>query len=176
MSIHSVTEDNLYDATRKVLDTLGFTSVSVVFSNENALEPSKTYCVINILDIQQRGYRDEGTYLTPNPDDADSPFLEFIVHYTVLTQFSFIGLSAGDAGMDFRHNLVNNRKCVDIYRAYNFGMLEKSSLRRAPQMRETNWVDGYNMDINLSFAVNTKQVTDWVDTIAVNDRTLQTNP
>lgn len=165
---YEVIEASLYDSVREVLDNLGYQKVPVVYANQNVLEPSKTYCVINILDFVQNGYRDEGTFISQDPSQEDPNVLDTISHYSIPTQFSFIGESAGNVSHDFRHNTINNRKAYESFMKRNFGLLQRSSLRKAPQLRETEWVAGFNMDISFSFAIHTRQSYDWVEFININ--------
>lgn len=171
---YEIIEDQLYDAVREVLDDLGYPAVEVVYANENILEPSKTYCVINILDFVQLGGKDEGTFLSVDPSQTVQEVLDIIVHYSIPTQFSFIGKTAGNVSHDFRHNAINNRKSYESFMRQSFGMLQRSNLRKAPQLRETEWVAGYNMDISFSFSIYTRQSYDWVEFIGVNDKVIRT--
>lgn len=160
--------DGLYTATRKTLDAIGYTDIDVIYANEDVLEPEKTYCIINILDYNQTGGVNEATFMHP-----DSDILESVTHYNIFTQFSIIGKRANVVAPDFRHNVVNNRRCREEFLKENFGMLTRSKLRNIPQKRDTEWVPCFNMDINLSFAINTKQSYDWVEYITVNGEVIR---
>lgn len=174
MSFYSLIEDNLYDATFNSLSVIGYPDVKVIFSHKNIREPSGTYCLITIIRVRQEGYKDEATFLTDHNPTTSKAFLQSISHYKILVQFSFIGRDADKVSFDFRHNVINNRACRDEWLKMNFGFLEKSDLRRNPQARETQWVDEFKMDIEMSFAVSTKQEYDWVDTVEV-DKTYTDN-
>lgn len=163
MSIFSDLQDRLYDATRNSLNALGYTGASVIFSNQKALEPEKTYCVVHILDVQQHGHKSDAGLNTK------TNIYETVTHYHVAVQFSFIGEDAGDVAIDFRHNVINNHALQDEYRKQNFGFLYRGNLIRSPQKRETDWVDNFDMDINFSFALFTKQQTDYINTVVVNN-------
>lgn len=169
---YTVIEDNLYLSIRSILDILGYPEVLVVHSNVNSLEPSKTYCVIDILDTSQSGRTNEASYIaSETPDGVD--MLESMTHYILLTQISFIGTNAGDVSHDFRHNISNNRVCFEEIQKKSFGLLSKSNLRRNPQKRETQWVNSFNMDMSLSFAIRTRQSYDWVEYITINDEVIR---
>lgn len=167
MSFYKTILDNLYDATHEVLTKLGYSSVNVIFSGTNASEPEKTYCLINVLDFEQVGFKDEATFLTDYDPETELGVLETVSHYKLFVQFSFIGDSADVVAMEFRHNVINNRVCTSIFNKYNWGFLERSNIRRSPQPRDAKWVEMFNMDMRLSFAIKTRQDHDWIETVGI---------
>lgn len=167
MSIFTQIQDNLYDAVHNAISVLGYPNVVVVFSSKNVREPSQTYCLINILDIEQQGFRDEGTFLKDDASDPEKGYLEFIAHYFLQVRFSFIGASADIIASEFKHNIPNNRACIDEFRKLNWGILNRSGVRRIPQPRDTQWVEMFNMDMNLSFSIHTEQEYSWVEKVGV---------
>jgi hypothetical protein len=167
MSIYLKIQDNLYDAVHEALSVLGWSNVVVVFSSQNIREPENTYCLINILDIEQQGFRDEGTFLKDDPIDPEKGYLEFIAHYFLQVRFSFIGDSADVVAADFKHNIPNNRACIDEFRRMGWGILNRSGVRRVPQPRDTKWVEMFNMDMDLSFSIHTEQEYGWVEKVGV---------
>ena len=47
--------------------------------------------------------------------------------------------------------------------------MRKSSIRRAPQKRDTKWVEYHNIDVTFNYTVNTNQHVDVVDTVIIED-------
>lgn len=163
MSIYSKIQDNLYDAVYGALSVIGYSNVVVVFSSQNIREPALTYCLINILDLQQQGFRDEGTFLKDDPLISTKGYLEFISHYLLQIRFSFIGDSADEVATEFKHNIPNNRACIDEFKKMNLGIMDRSGVRRIPQPRDAKWIEMFNMDMDLSLSIHTEQEYDWVE-------------
>ena len=168
MSIYSAVETSLRSCIEDILDVIGITDVPVIYSHQNGLEPTSTYCILNVLGHTQIGRMNESTYLMKDED-----VLESITQYSVQTQISFVGANADGVASDFKHALSNNRSCIDVTQRNNFGILNKSQLRRIPQKRETQWVAMSNMDIDFSFAVRTRQSYDWVEFITLNGEVIR---
>lgn len=154
--------DTLYDSLRAILDINGFNNVPIIYSMSNSPETLNTYCLIDILNIEQVGRSDEGTFIVPQTE-----VLEFNTHYKIYIQLASRGDSSSSVASSLHHNM-NNRKCYEEFHKRNLAILNKSNLRRAPQLRETRWVDGYNFDMNLTFSIFTRQSFDWVEYITVN--------
>lgn len=166
---YSVLEDSVYDCVQGVMTELGYPTLKIVYSNQNGLEPTNEYVVISALDIKQLGMKDEASYIDPNSEDI----LETVSHYTFCLRLSFMGDNSGNIGADFRHQLINNRKYFEIFQENKFGILKRTDLRRVPQLRESGWVESFNMDIDLSFAINTRQSYDWMEFITVNGEVIR---
>ena len=164
-------EEHLYIATRKVLDDLSLTTVNVHYANNDVLEPSKTYCVLNVIDIQEFGYTDEASWMK-----LDQNTLDFNTHYKACVQFSIIGTKARSVSTTLWHHITRNPVSVFTFQKNNLGFLNRSKIRKAPQLRESTWVDGFNFDIEMSFSVYTKQVHDWIEKIVVNDEIITLPP
>ena len=163
MSIMGGVRIPLQRAFKKILEEIGYPDTQIVFSHQNGLEPDKSYGVINILQVNQLGGRNEASFIEPTSD-----ILEFITHHSITIQISFVGTEAANVGYDFRQAMVNNRRCFEILQLANFGITSRGDVRRIPQKRETAWVEAYNMDIDFTFAVFTRQSYDWVEYIDVN--------
>lgn len=168
MNIKPLVMNYLYDATTNALNVVGIsnTTLPVIFSHESGLEPANTYCLIHILGMEQQGRVSEATFVEPENDE-----LWFTSFYTLKTQFSFIGKKSENYGYGFRHHVVNNVRFREEYQKKNLSVTYRSDLRDQPQPRETQWMPVQNMDLNFSFAVQTRQAVDWVEFITVNGET-----
>lgn len=170
MSIFREVKIPLQKALTGVLEKIGYKDTILIFSNQNGLEPDKTYGIIDIFGVNQIGWRDEATFLT---DDEE---LESITHHKIITQIKFLGTKAEDVAYDFRHALVNDRRCFEYLLVRNFGINERGDVRRVPQPRDTAWVDSFNMDINFSFAVRTIFKYDWIEYVDIDGTIIHREP
>lgn len=168
MSIYKPVRNGLTRCVKKVLTEIGYEDTVVIPSHQNGLEPTQTYCVINTLGIRQEGGRNEASFI-----EKTSDILESMTHYRVMTQITFLGQDSEMLGMDFRHAIVNNRRCFEYFQFDGFGILSRGELRRIPQKRETEWTPLVNMDMDFSFAVFTRQSYDWVEYITVNGEVIR---
>ena len=159
----NILEDSLYDSFKDVLTSIGYPEMEVVFSHQNGLEPTKSYCVITILERQRYGRVQESTYLA-----ADSSEMWYTNFYKLYFQVSFIGDRSPDVAFDFDDAVGSSRVCIEAFQKRNLGYIDKSTLRRMPQPRESKWVESWNVDLNYSFALQSRQVMDWVEFIDVN--------
>lgn len=168
--------------TLEALTQAGYLSSPVIFSHQNAPEPSAPYCVINPLLINQIGrteistFTDDGYWIEDTDGDISysgnnlyqaEQFrnLYYKTTYEVQVQFTFAGSNAEDLAFYFHNAVCNNRTISSIYRKNGLSPMRKSSLRRSPQRRDTKWVDYWNVDVTFLYAVITKQDVDWIDSI-----------
>ena len=137
----------------------------IVFSNSNGSEPAESYVVINILNIEQQGHHSTST-LT-NEDEE----LTFQVTYEIMCQLSFIGSLSGDMAQAFTQNINNNPLARQELQKQKLGLMRKSQIRRAPQKRDTKWVEYHNMDVTFNYVVITNQLIDVVEGVVIADET-----
>lgn len=151
---------------------MGWTEeIPVIFSMEGGLEPKNTYCVVNILSRQKAGMTQNSTFLVRETDE-----MWFTQHYQLYLQLSFLGKRANDLAWTFDESLPDNRVYLEEFQRRNLGWLTKSELRRQPQPRDTKWVPAHNLDINLSFAIQYRQVMDWVEFITFGGEIIRIYP
>jgi hypothetical protein len=160
MSIYSDVADGLIQAATSALSE--FTDPLVILSHQNGAESSQTYCVINILNIQQQGHHSTSSQTRANFE------LNIRVVYEVMAQFSFIGSQSGDMAQSFTQRLNNNPIMLQTLKKNNLGFMRKSQIRRAPQKRDTQWVEYHNIDATFNYIVNTTEVSDYVESIIVD--------
>lgn len=169
MAFYDDLEASIYRATTKALALTGYPDVRVIYAKSNTLEPSETYCVINIIDVVQNGFTNESTRLVFDK-------LYTTTHYSANIQYSIIGESARSVAPELRHTIVNNRACYFAFNEQSLGILRKSQLRNVPQLRDTQWVDCLNFDVELSFAVSSVQDMNRVDYIEFDREWMPSNP
>lgn len=172
--------------TLEALTQAGYATSPVIFSHQNAPEPSIPYCLINPLIINQIGrteistLTDDGSWVEDLDGHIDysgnevyqavgSKSLYYKTTYEAQIQFTFAGSSAEDLAFYFHNAVCNNRTISFVYRKNGLSPMRKSTLRRSPQKRDTRWVDFWNVDVTFLYTVVTKQDVDWVEHISVKD-------
>jgi len=133
----------------------------IIFSNSNGLEPVESYIVINILSITQSGH-----HITSTLTNTDEE-LSIQAQYEIFVQFSFIGSLSGDMAQSFTQRINNNPVALEGLKKQRLGLMRKSQIRRAPQKRETKWVEYHNMDVTFNYTVNTNQLVDVVEGVVI---------
>jgi hypothetical protein len=138
-----------------------YPATPVIFSNSNGTEPAESYVVVNILNIEQQGHHSTSSQTTTDFK------LDVRVVYEVMAQFSFVGSLSGDMSQSFTQR-INNPAFREALTKNHLGFLRKSQIRRAPQKRDTKWVEYHNLDATFNYIVNTSEVIDWVESIIVD--------
>jgi hypothetical protein len=142
-----------------------YPSTPVIFSHSSGTEPAESYVVINILNIEQQGH-----HITSTLTNTDEE-LSIQVQYELLCQFSFIGSLSGDMAQSFTQRINNNPVALEELKKQRLGLMRKSQIRRAPQKRDTKWVEYHNMDVTFNYTVNTNQLVDVVEGVVIADET-----
>ncbi|MNY06385.1 hypothetical protein D3C86_1391400 [compost metagenome] len=85
-----------------------------------------------------------------------------------MAQFSFVGSLSGDMSQSFTQRINNVPVSREALTKNNLAFMRKSQIRRAPQKRDTKWVEYHNLDATFNYIVNTSDVSDWVESIIVD--------
>lgn len=170
MSFYKSLEEGLYLSTVGALALAGHSDVICFFADDNILEPDKTYCVLNVIDIEQVGRVTEETLMT-----GPTPKLSNVVFNTILVQYSIIGKDARSVAPVLSNTIGNSRSSFMLFESNKLGIMEKSKIRNIPQKRETQWVPCFNFDLKLSFSLNSKEEMNWIDYVKVNNNWFRTN-
>ena len=161
----------VYSLVRTAIRNVALTSLSeftnpvVIFSNSGGTEPAESYVVVNILGITQIGHHNTST-LTNTSEE-----LSIQVVYEIMCQFSFIGSLAGDMVQSFTQRINNNPVDLESLKANKLSLMRKSPIRRAPQQRNTQWIEYQTIDVTFSYIVNTQQLVDVVEGVVLEDDT-----
>lgn len=142
-----------------------YPTTPIIFSNANGTEPAESYVVISISSINQQGHHSTSTLLNTSGE------LIFSVAYEIFVQISFIGSLSGELAQAFTQNINNNPLTRQALQTQKLGFMRKSQIRRAPQLRDTKWVEYHNMDVTFNYVVVTNQVIDSVDGVVITDET-----
>lgn len=139
-----------------------FPTAPIIFSHEGGTEPAASYVVVNILSIEQQGHHSTSSQTT-----ADFKLNARVV-YEVMCQLSFVGSLSGDMAQSFTQRINNSPLVREALTKNNLGFMRKSQIRRAPQKRDTKWVEYHNLDATFNYIVNSTDVSDWVESIIVD--------
>lgn len=142
-----------------------YTNPVVIFSNNNGSEPAESYVVVNILEDEQSGH-----HITSTLADTSSQ-LSVQTSNEMRVQFSFIGSLSGDMSKSFSQRINNNPVALEELKRNKLGVMRKSQIRRAPQKRDTKWVEYHNIDVTFNYIANTNQVIDVVEGVVLEDNT-----
>lgn len=156
---------DLRQAIRKVVITAlsEYPTTPVIFSHLAGAEPAESYAVINILDITQQGH-----HVTSSKLDSQNRQVTQVA-YEVMVQVSFVGSLSGDMSHSFNQRINNNYKVFEDLKRNKLGIMRKSNVRRAPQKRDTKWVEYHNMDVTFSYIAVTQDVVDIIEAVVVED-------
>ena len=162
MNIYSTVRGAIRNVTLKALDE--FTNPLVIYSHANGNEPAGSYVAVSILNVDQTGRHVSSGLVEAN----GAKFEETIkVSYEVMAQLSFVGSQSGEMAYSFYQRINNNPLVLEEAARNKLGFMRKSQVRRAPQKRDTTWVEYHNLDVTFSYHVVTKQVVDIVEGITV---------
>ena len=165
MSIYTKIEDSLYTAISKAFETLG-KNVRVVLSHQNGPEPKGDYVSINVLSMEREGSASKSGMAAWENNQAK----EYSVQaYDSLVQLNFFGDNAPDLATLFHSQWKSNTAVREHFLRNNLAPRIISGLRRAPQLRDTVWINSFAVDIRVGYAVRTIQDVDWVDRVVIND-------
>lgn len=164
MNIYSTVRDAIRNVSLVALDE--FTDPLVIFSHSNGNEPAGSYVTVNILNVEQQGQHTTSNF-TDVENLAEQYELTITAAYEVMAQLSFVGSQSGEMAYSFYQRINNNPLVFDELSRNNLGVMRKSQVRRAPQKRDTKWVEYHNLDVTFSYHVVTKQVVDIVEGITV---------
>jgi hypothetical protein len=161
MSLYSDLEQAIRNTARLALTQ--YPTTRVMFSHSNTTEPDESYVVINILEMRQIG-----RHSTTSKLDSSNT-LSTQVSYEVMVQFSFLGSLSAEMSHEFTQRLNNNYLVLDSMKKNKVKMMRKSSVRRIPQLRDTEWVDNFNIDVTFSYIGLTQDVIDIIEAVVVED-------
>ena len=162
MNIYSTVRGAIRNVTLKALDE--FTDPLVIYSHSNGNEPAGSYVTVSILNVEQQGQHVSSGLVKANLTQYEQTIT---TANEVMCQFSFVGSQSGEMAYSFYQRINNNPLVFEELARNKLGVMRKSQVRRAPQKRDTTWVEYHNLDVTFSYHVVTKQVVDIVEGITV---------
>ena len=138
----------------------------MIFSHQSGNEPSGSYVTVSILNVDQTGRHVSSGLVEAN----GAKFEETIkVSYEVMAQLSFVGSQSGEMAYSFYQRINNNPLVFEELARNKLGVMRKSQVRRAPQKRDTTWVEYHNLDVTFSYHIVTKQVVGIIEAVVIED-------
>lgn len=170
---------NLYIGLRTAIRNVGlvaldeFVNPNLIFSHQNGNEPAGSYVTISILNVEQQSQHTSSGLVEANLTQYEQTIT---TANEVLCQFSFVGSQSGEMAYSFYQRINNNPLVFEELARNKLGVMRKSQVRRAPQKRDTTWVEYHNLDVTFSYHVVTKQVVGIIEGVvaqAVYDGVIQ---
>lgn len=158
MRINSYLKEALFYPTNKIINE-EFPNTPVIHSHQSGNEPTGTYVVINPIMPEQIGRTQYSTTA------SDQETIHITTVWETTTQFEFIGKDGADMAFFFdlaMNNVVN----WEEFQRKELSFIRKSNVRPAPMLRETMWVERYNLDVTFTFSVTQTQVVDIIEDIS----------
>lgn len=162
MNIFTSVRTAIRNVSLKALDE--FTTPLVIYSHSGGTEPAGSYVVVNILSVEQIGHHTSSGLAKANGLVYD---LSVTAAYEVNVQLSFVGSRSGEMAYSFYQRINNNPLVLEEASKNKLGFMRKSQVRRAPQKRDTTWVEYHNLDVTFSYHVVTKQVVGIIEGVVV---------
>lgn len=163
MSIFTDLQDSIYDSLKPI-----FPDKEIVWMYLNNLEPEDSYIGLYVLEMDQVGREEYSTNVEPIDASGNYSIL-LSSQYEATLQVNFRGSEAQDLALRL-NQATSNPYFWEIWDKNKLSIMRKSSLRSAPQKRDTQWVMGFNQDLTLSFAYTQKQMIDPIEKIILVDK------
>ena len=143
-----------------------FVNPLVIYSHSNGTEPAGSYVVVNILSVDQQGQHTSSGLVEVSITEYEQTIK---AAYEVNAQLSFVGSQSGEMAYSFYQRINNNPLVFEELARNKLGVMRKSQVRRAPQKRDTTWVEYHNLDVTFSYHIVTKQVVDIIEAVVIED-------
>lgn len=144
-------------------------SGAILWGNMDNLEPESSYLSMFIIELEEQG-REANTW----GYDASGDVIVYstLNTYEATVQFSFRGSQSGDLAHLFKQRL-NSPIFWEFLNQNNLSKMRTSQIRYLPQKRDTQWVDGFNIDVVFAYAYVTQENIDPIEQVIVVDETYE---
>jgi len=168
MSVYDSLGSKVQRALTATFTRLGYVSPLVIYKYQNAPEPNKSFVAIHILRNSSVGRSTKAIFLQDVVGNEDVGRHYAQQHYKALLQLSFVGVESGDMAFDLKTALASSIATGEDFLKEDISVLDHSDVRANPQLRETRWVDGFTLDMDLGFSVQHTEDLNWVEFITIN--------
>lgn len=168
MNIHEQVGEKVQRALTATLVRQGYNTPLVIFKNQNAPEPNKTYCAIYIINLTEKGRATKSFFLQDVPGDETVGKHYAQQHFNATLQVTSVGLQSGDMAYAVKQALKNSILTGEDFLKEGLSFISATEVRSNPQLRETRWVETFNFDLTLGFSVQQTEDLNWVEFITVN--------
>jgi len=164
MGAYTELQDAVYDSIAPMFPALD-ASGAILWGNMDNLEPESSYLSMFIIELEEQG-RETNTW----GYDASGDVIVYstLNTYEATVQFSFRGSQSGDLAHLFKQRL-NSPIFWEFLNQNNLSKMRTSQIRYLPQKRDTQWVDGFNIDVVFAYAYVTQENIDPIEQVIVVD-------
>lgn len=154
MGMMSSIEDSMFDAVKAIT---GYDDNHIIWANRNVPEPNGTHVAMRHVHLNPMSGSNISTLV------QDGKQRTFQDHEWYL-QFTFVGDNAADDVMEFASRL-NSPYLTEEFTKRNISFLRKTHARSVPKMRETEYVQCWNMECFFLVNIENKIDTPWMEEI-----------
>lgn len=161
MAAYTELRDALYNVVSGI-----FPANTVIWMYGGGTEPANPYVGLHILSMDQVGREQTSSYAMETAQGSDVYYINILANYEALIQVTFKGSTAGDLAHDFNQKL-NSPVYWELMSENNLSKMRMTSIRNAPQLRDTKYVQTFNQDVTFAYAYNTTQEIDVIEQVLI---------
>lgn len=159
MSIYEDLRVKLYDSLALI-----FPTTTIIHAYSNGPEPVSPYITFDISNVKQEGQEYVSTYANTLGEQ------QIVSNYECRIRLEFGGVSddfrAAELANDF-YFTVDHKQTQETFLKNSLSYMRKSSIRKIPKKRETNWYMCYQIDLYFGYQVETRQITEVVESVTI---------
>lgn len=157
--IYTQLRESIYDSLALI-----FPTTTIVQAYDNGPEAVTPYIVFDVMSVKQEGQE----YIPTLVDDDGTQ--QVITHNTARITLEFVANSsnfeAADLANDFYFQ-IDYTNTQEIFLRNNLSYMRKSSVRKIPKKRETDWYMCYQIDLYFGYQVEARQDVDMIESVVI---------
>lgn len=165
MNIYTSLQNSVYDS----LATL-FPNTTIVQAYTNGPEPKSPYIVFDLYSVKQQGQEYVETYVTPDG------LQQIYSHYSCLIRLEFAAPTQDFRAAELANEMyfkVDYTTSQEVFLRNNLSYLRKSSIRKIPKKRDTDWWMFYQIDLHFGYQVEARQNTGVIESVEIKGEYLR---
>jgi len=159
MNIYSDLREKLYDSLAVI-----FPSTQIIQAYTNGPEPKTPYITFDIGNVKQEGQEYLSTFATSMGEQ------QIFSTYTCRVRLEFASRAddfrAADLANDFYYK-VDYTSTQETFLKNALSFMRKSSVRKVPKKRETDWYMFYQIDLYFGYQVESNQDVDIIESVEI---------
>lgn len=159
MNIYTSLQNNVYDS----LATL-FPDTTIVQAYTNGPEPRSPYIVFDLYSVKQQGQEYIETFTSIEGRQ------QIYSHYSCLIRLEFAAPTQDFRAAELANELyfiVDYTTSQEVFLKNNLSYLRKSSIRKIPKKRDTDWWMFYQIDLHFGYQVEARQDTGVIESVEI---------
>lgn len=157
--IYTQLRESVYDSLELI-----FPTIQIVQAYTNNPEQVTPYITFDIMSVKQDGQE----YISSFADDDGTQ--QIVSQNTTRVTLEFVSkgndFTAPDLANDFYFQ-VDYTSTQEIFLRNNLSYMRKSSVRKIPKKRETDWYVCYQIDLYFGYQVEARQDVDVIDSVGI---------